>query len=208
MSHLVRPPLRGLYFVTPEQPEGRLALVAAVLAGGGRWIQYRDKQSTPEQRWTEVSRLLALCREQGAALIINDDLNLAARLGADGVHLGATDPSLAAARAQLGPNAIIGASCYGSLERAREAHGQGANYVAFGAVFPSATKPGAVHAPLALFTEAKRRLPIPICGIGGITPENAAQVIAAGADLLAVVQGISAADEPQTAARSIQALFA
>jgi len=203
----VKRTLRGLYFVTPEAATGRLAQVAAALRGGARLVQYRDKSSLAAQRLSEARAIQALCQTYDACFLINDDLDLAAAIAADGVHLGATDRSLTEARAGLGPNAILGASCYASLARAEHAVAAGADYVAFGALFPSATKPNAVAAPLDLLRTAKEQLQVPVCAIGGITEANVAAVIAAGADMVAVVQGISAAPDPEAAAARIQSAF-
>jgi len=204
----VKRALRGLYFVTPEAPTGRLELVAAALRGGACLVQYRDKTSPSAQRLPEARAMQALCRAHDVWFLINDDLELAVAIGADGVHLGATDVSLPEARARLGPDAVLGASCYASLARAEQAVADGADYVAFGAMFPSPTKPQAVPATPGLLRAAKLQLPVAICAIGGITEDNAATVIAAGADMVAVVQGISSSPEPEAAAARIQAAFA
>jgi thiamine-phosphate pyrophosphorylase len=204
----MNPRLRGLYFITPDCAEGRRELVAAVLLGGARIVQYRAKSTPPESRLHEARALQDLCHAAGALYLINDDVALCASLRADGVHLGEDDADLAEARRRLGPDKIIGASCYNALESARRAVAAGADYVAFGAVHPSPTKPQARRADLELLRAARRELPVPICAIGGITAENAAPVIAAGVDMVAVIQGIAAAPDPEAAARSLQALFA
>ena len=183
------PPLRGLYAITPDGLAGSALMqaVEALLSGGCRWLQYRDKCSGPEQLRRQAAALNELCRAHGAALIINDDLELALEIGAAGVHLGREDGALAAARRQLGPEAVLGASCYQDFQLARQAQAAGASYVAFGAVHPSATKPQAARASLELFRQAAAGLPLPACAIGGITLDNAAPVIAAGARLVAVI---------------------
>jgi thiamine-phosphate pyrophosphorylase len=180
--------LRGIYAITPDGLETRelLTAVRAVLCGGVRLVQHRSKTADADHRRREAGQLLALCRAYGARLIINDDPLLARALGADGVHLGRDDPAPAFVRGDW-PSAIIGVSCYDQLALAERAEHEGdADYVAFGAFFPSTTKPDAVRAPLDLLTLARRRVRLPICAIGGIQRDNAAALIAAGADLLAV----------------------
>jgi thiamine-phosphate pyrophosphorylase len=154
--------------------------------------------------------MLRICRAAGAKLIINDDVWLAVEIGADGAHLGRDDApggSLAAARDALGPKRILGVSCYNEIALAEEAAAAGADYVAFGSMFPSRTKPGAVHAPLDLLGEAKRRVGLPVAAIGGITLDNAQQVIAAGADMLAVVSDLFDAMDIKARAEAYQQLF-
>lgn len=199
MSETVpHPPLAGLYGITPDglATPALLAAVAAVLAGGCRWLQYRNKTAEPVLRRRQAESLAALCRARGAALIINDDAELALAVGAAGVHLGREDGGLAAARHLLGPGAVIGSSCYQDFERARQAVAEGASYVAFGAVHPSPTKPGAARAPLDLFERARRELPVPACAIGGITLDNVPPVIRAGARLVAVISDLFHAGTP------------
>lgn len=192
----------GLYAITPDEPDRQRLLtgVEAVLAGGCRWLQYRDKLSAPAERRIRAAALADLCRRHGAALIVNDDVELARAVAADGVHLGRDDGSLAAARAVLGPDKIIGASCYADLEIARRAIANGVDYVAFGAVYPSSTKPAASRAPIELFARCRTEIDVPVCAIGGITLANAAPIIAAGASLIAVISDLFAA--PDIAARS------
>ncbi len=203
-------PLRGLYAITSEaicaDTATLLRSVEAALRGGAALIQYRDKQADADTRHRNAERLLALCRQHGAKLIINDDIELAAAVGADGVHLGRSDGSISAARKRLGATAIIGASCGNSLETARSAVTEGVSYVAFGRLFSSRTKPTAPAAELELLMQA-RTLGIAVCGIGGITPVNAASVIAAGADLVAAVEGVFDAPDIEAAARAYTKLF-
>jgi thiamine-phosphate pyrophosphorylase len=192
------PALRGLYAVTDPDliGEGGLArAVEAALGAGVRLLQYRNKTGSAPQRAREAALCASLCARHDARLIINDDLDLAVSSGAAGVHLGEDDAALSQARARLGEDAVIGISCYDSLERAREAERDGADYVAFGAVFPSATKPAARRADLDLIRRARAELRLPICAIGGIDPTRAAEVYAAGADMLAVVSGIFGAGD-------------
>ena len=204
------PPLRGLYAVTPEDyllP--RLsALVGAALAGGVKLVQYRNKSAPPPLRRALAAEMMRLCRAHGSRLIINDDLPLALELGADGVHLGRDDygDDIAAARAALGPDKVLGVSCYADLARAEAAAKAGASYLAFGSMYPSPTKPDAPPAPLALLGEAKR-FGLPVAAIGGINLDNAAQTIAAGADMLAVVTSLFDAMDIAARARAFGSLF-
>lgn len=202
--------ISGLYAVTPDVADTRrlIATAQAALAGGAHLLQYRNKPAPAALRLSQASALLVLCRRYRVPLIINDDLDLALAVSADGLHLGAEDGSLAAARARLGTAKILGASCYDRLELALEAARLGADYVAFGSFFPSSVKPGAVRAPLTLLRDAKRRLSMPVVAIGGITLENAPQLIAAGADGVAVISALFGADDVELAARRFNALFA
>jgi len=201
--------LRGLYAVTPEMPDTAelAARVRAVLAGGACLLQYRSKNADAALRRRQAGALLQLCREHDVPLIINDDAGLAAELGADGVHVGRDDADLGAARRLLGGARILGASCYNDLDRAIAAVARGANYVAFGAAFPSPTKPGAVRAPLSLYAAARSRLELPIAAIGGITVDNAPQLIAAGVDLLAVISDLFEATDVAARAAAYARLF-
>jgi len=202
--------LRGLYAITPDglPDDVLLERVEAALRGGASLLQYRDKQSSPSGRTEMAPALRVLCRRYGTGFIVNDDLALALKVDADGVHLGADDGDLAAARRALGPSKILGASCYADFELAREAAAAGADYVAFGAVYPSPTKPQALRAPLELFTRCRSELRIPACAIGGITLDKAPALIAAGADLLAVITDLFAAPDIESRARAFQHLFA
>lgn len=201
--------MRGLYAITPDDPDTARLLTAvdAALAGGCRWLQYRDKVSQPSLRRQRAEALAARCRRHGAALIINDDVDLARAVAADGVHLGRDDGDLAAARAILGPGKILGASCYDDFEAARRAAAAGADYVAFGAVCPSPTKPRAVRAPIELFARCRAELAMPACAIGGITLAAAAPLIAAGASLLAVITDLFSAPDIAARAAAYQHLF-
>jgi thiamine-phosphate pyrophosphorylase len=200
---------RGLYAITPEAAvaDTLLAGVAAALAGGCRWLQFRDKENPMAERLARARALRALTRRHNARLIVNDDLALAILVDADGVHLGADDGDLRAARAILGPSRILGVSCYADFAAAQAAAKAGADYAAFGAVYPSSTKPAAVRAPLALFARARRELPVRCCAIGGITHENARPVLAAGADLLAVITDLFTAPDIAARAAQYQSLF-
>lgn len=200
--------LHGLYAITDGAPLPALAAaVEAAVRGGARLVQYREKTADAPRRENEARMLLELSRGHGAALIINDDVELAAAVGADGVHLGKDDGEVSAARVRLGPQAIIGVSCYDSLERALIAARDGADYVAFGSFFASDTKPGAVRVAPALLRQARQKLDIPLCAIGGITPENGGELLEAGADMLAVIRGLFAAPDVESRARAYSALF-
>lgn len=186
--------LRGLYAITPEylvlDPDRLLPAVDAALGAGLALLQLRDKWNPPAQREALARALLERCRAHRTPLIINDDAALAARIGADGVHLGAGDGALGIARAQLGSAALIGATCGNSLERALNAVRDGAGYVAFGRFHASRSKPDAPPAEIRTLRDARAAVRVPICAIGGITPANAAPLIAAGADLIAAIGGV------------------
>ncbi|TMH50417.1 MAG: thiamine phosphate synthase [Betaproteobacteria bacterium] len=201
--------VRGLYAVTPDEPDiGSLTRkVRKALAGGARILQYRNKSANAAVRREQGTALLALCREARIPFVINDDLDLARAIGADGLHLGRDDVSIAAARAQLGEDKLLGVSCYDRLELALAAGEAGADYVAFGSAFPSSTKPEATRAPLSLYREARARLDLPIVAIGGITTENALNVIEAGADAVAVISALFDSPDIEAAARSFSRLF-
>ncbi|MEG5264815.1 thiamine phosphate synthase [Pseudomonas sp. JDS28PS106] len=203
--------LRGLYAITDGQLlAGRfLSYVEAALDGGVTLLQYRDKSGDEARRLREASELLKLCERYKTRLIINDDAELAARLGV-GVHLGQTDGSLPDARALLGHRAVVGATCHGSLELARKAKADGATYVAFGRFFTSHTKPDAPAVPLDLLNQVRASVNLPIAVIGGITVENAPPLVEHGADLLAVVHGlfgVETAAEVTRRARAFNALL-
>lgn len=201
---------RGLYAVTDAflLPDDRLIhAVEQALLGGARLIQYRDKSLDAARRLAQAQALNMLCQRYDVPLIINDDVELAFQVGAAGVHIGQNDPPLAAARARLGKDAIIGVSCYNRLDLALDAERAGANQVAFGAFFPSLTKPDEISAPIELLREARAVLKTPIVAIGGITPDNAPLLLEAGADALAVVSAVFAHADVRAAARRFAALF-
>ena len=201
--------LSGLYALTPDLADTAelLRRARAALLGGARLLQYRNKGADGARRREQAGALLGLCREFGAPLIVNDDLGLALEIGADGAHLGREDGDLAAARAALGPGRLLGVSCYDAMERAREAKRNGADYVAFGSFFASPTKPAAVRAPLALPAQARAELGLPVCAIGGITLQNAPQLLAAGVDLLAVITDLFEAPDIRARAAAFTSLF-
>lgn len=199
---------RGLYLLTPDETDTVTLLerTRRALSAGVHWLQYRNKLADTALRHEQASLLLDLCREYSVPLIINDDVELAAAINADGVHLGEDDGSIAAARSALGPDAIIGASCYNSLDHARAAHAQGASYLAFGAFFPSSTKPNARRARLDLLSTAQR-FGLPLVAIGGVAPDNGGLLTAAGANLLAVVSSVYEAPDPAQAVRAFHSCF-
>ncbi|WP_104429581.1 thiamine phosphate synthase [Methylobacter tundripaludum] len=200
-------PASGLYAITQtENKSGDTVIneVAAAIKGGAVIVQYRDKN--PADATFLARKLVRICHQQGVPLLINDDIELAALVGADGVHLGREDGAVTQARKQLGSDAIIGVSCYNFVEQAIAAQAQGATYAAFGRFFPSSSKPLAAPARIETLWQAKRALTIPIVAIGGILPDNGAQLLAAGADLLAVIGGVFD-HQPEQSARAYQALF-
>lgn len=202
-------PISGLYAIADTgllDPHSLLEKSEAVLRGGASILQYRDKIGNVELRHQQAMALAALCTEYGALFIINDDIELAAELGA-GVHIGKGDMALLAARKRLGGNAIIGVSCYNDLQRAFSAQQQGASYVAFGRFFPSSSKPDAVQAQPLLLQEAGTKLSVPIVAIGGINADNAASLIEAGADAVAVIHDLFGSNDPEAAAARYQNLF-
>jgi len=199
-------PPRGLYAITDGPRSDLIEVCTAAIAGGAAMLQYRDKARDGARRREEAAALSSLCAKSGIPLIVNDDVELAAAVGAAGVHLGDDDADIASTRARLGPNAIIGVSCYDSLERARELAASGADYLAFGAFFPSPTKPHARAATLQLLRDA-RALNLPLVAIGGITAANAAALLDAGADFLAVISAVFGARDVRGAARELSALF-
>lgn len=204
-------PSEGLFAITDDYPGSDIEFLdrcAAVIEGGAVALQYRDKTSTPTRRKIRAHTLSTLCFEQHIPLIINDDIELAAHVGAAGVHLGRDDPSVAEARNRLGTNAVIGVSCYNDLTRAFTAAAQGASYIAFGRFFASRSKPEATLAKPEILTQARNQLMIPIAAIGGITRENGLELINAGAGLLAVIGGVFGEPDPKRAARAIADLFA
>ena len=201
-------PRRGLYAITPDDPDTDrlLARVETVLRAGAAWLQFRNKTASDDLRAEQALVLQPLCRTYGVPLIINDDWALAAAIGAAGAHLGEDDGELALARHELGGDALLGASCYDDLRLARQAVAAGANYVAFGAFFPSPTKPNARRATLELLRDSAA-LGVPRVAIGGITPDNARPLVAAGADLLAVISGVFDAPDPAAAVRAYLSCF-
>lgn len=199
---------RGVYLLT-RPSASPLALhdtVAAALDAGVVLVQYRDKSDDAQRRHAEATLLARACAARAVPLMINDDVALAAAVGAAGVHVGEHDASLAAARAALGPDAIVGVSCYDDAGRAATLAAAGADYLAFGSFFPSPTKPHARRASLDLLTGAARH-GLPRVAIGGITADNAEPLVAAGADLVAVISAVFDAPDPARAVRAFDHLF-
>ncbi|MGH8557658.1 MAG: thiamine phosphate synthase [Methylococcales bacterium] len=199
-------PSSGLYAITDSAiwPGSRLlTAVAHAIDGGACVIQYREKHRKADVPL--VKDILDLCRSHQVPLIINNDIDLASRIGADGVHLGRYDRALGEARRIIGDQAIVGISCYDSISRAARAEQEGADYVAFGCFFPSRTKPGASPLDIGIFQQASVK--IPVVAIGGITPENGGELLASGADLLAVISGIFGETNPDRAAFRYTKLF-
>jgi len=201
--------INGLYAVTPDLADTALLLTRtrAALAGGTRLLQYRNKTAGEHLRREQASALRKLCQRRGAALIINDHVELACEIGADGAHIGVDDMSVAAARARLGRGKLIGVSCYNDLQRALSAASQGADYVAFGSFFASPSKPGALRAPLSILRAAQQQVALPVVAIGGITLDNAGELVHAGADAVAVISALFTAPDIEVAARKFCRLF-
>lgn len=200
---------RGLYLITPDETDDTRLLerVTAALTAQPALLQYRNKTLPPARRWKQALAVAALCRSHAVPLIVNDDPELAHAVGAQGVHLGSADAPLTEARALLGTQAIIGISCAADLQRARRAAADGADYVAFGAFFPTPRKPNAPRATPELLARAAA-LGLPRVAIGGIGNDNAAHLIAAGADLIAVIGAVFDSDDPRAAATRLQSLYA
>ena len=203
----MRFPLRGLYAITQTKNKTADIIINEVIAaikGGAVVVQFRDKESLDAIYLAD--QLVKVCHEYKVPLLINDDIELAIKVGADGVHIGREDGAISEARDRLGADAIIGVSCYNFVEQAFDAQEQGATYVAFGRFFPSSSKPLAALAELDTLRKAKFLLDIPIVAIGGILPENGGPLLTAGADLLAVIGGLFET-QPEQSARAYQALF-
>jgi thiamine-phosphate pyrophosphorylase len=203
------PGIKGLYAVTPDIPDTDelLRRVRLALQGGARVLQYRNKSAGAKLKLQQAQALRSLTQAFNTTFIVNDDAHLADQVGADGVHLGGEDGSVAKARAVLGKSRLIGVSCYNRGPLAQEAVKQGADYVAFGAFFSSSVKPGAVKADVSLLRSARNEVGVPIVAIGGITQQNGGELIAAGADALAVITALFEAPDIEVAAREFSTLF-
>ena len=199
---------RGLYLITPDETDTTrlLARTAPLLAEGVTWLQYRNKSVGDALHREQASALQSLCTAAGVPLIINDDVHLAKSIGAAGVHLGEDDGDISAARLLLGPQAIVGASCYDQLSLAENAVAAGASYVAFGAYFPTRSKAGTRQASMELLAQSAS-LGVPRVAIGGITPDNAGSLVTAGADLVAVISGVYDAQDPVAAVHAYRQCF-
>lgn len=201
--------IRGLYAVTPDEQDTGL-LVAALrcaLLGGAGIVQYRNKSASPSLRLAQALQLKRVCDEFRVPLIINDHVELALEVDAAGVHLGSEDGGIRNARSRLGPHKLLGASCYDRIELAVQATRDGADHVAFGSFFVSSVKPGAVRAPLRLLQDARRLVSVPLVAIGGITLDNGAALVKAGADALAVISALFGAPDVEQAARAFNNLY-
>ena len=202
--------MRGLYLVTPNWDDTSALIDATGLAlrAGAALVQYRHKGASPELRREQASQLLALCRRFQTPFIINDHLDLCLELGADGVHVGGTDASVTQARKALGHGKIVGASCYGDKQLARDASAQGASYVAFGGFYPSKVKQYPVTTPPDIVSWAKAEIALPCVVIGGMTPANAAPLVARGADMVAAISSVYGAPVIDVAMHEFARLFA
>ncbi len=202
--------IRGLYVITDPDliPAHQLTNdVVQAIVGGARVVQYRNKTADYAIRLQQAREIRKICREYKVTFIVNDDAELTVDTDADGVHIGDQDLALRDARRVVGPTRLIGVSCYNDLNRARRSWEHGADYVAFGSFYASTTKPNARHATLALLRRARQEAPIPIVAIGGITLENGASLLAAGADALAVIRAVFSAADRRQAAEQLTKLF-
>lgn len=201
--------LRGLYIVTPDWDDTQqlLAVTEQALLGGAVIVQYRHKMADMELRRQQATALLALCRRFGKPFIVNDHLDLCMEINADGLHVGGTDISVAEARAQIGADKILGASCYGDMQLARTAVASGASYIAFGGFYPSRIKKYAVTTPADIVTAAGKEFDLPRVVIGGMTLQNCLPLIANGAEMVAAISSVYMAENPRQAAADFCRLF-
>ncbi len=201
--------MKGLYLVTPDWDDTHKLLETseAALRGGAALLQYRNKTADAPLRREQAAQLQALCRRYAVPFIVNDFVDLCMELDADGIHVGGTDTAVAEVRAAVGPSKIVGASCYGSMELARDAHRSGASYVAFGGFYPSRVKKYEVSTPPEIVARAKAEIPLPNVVIGGMTPENAVPLVAQGTDMVAAISSVYFEQDPEAAARRFAGLF-
>lgn len=201
--------MKGLYIVTPDWDDTKklLEITELALKGGAAVVQYRHKTANAGLRREQAECLLALCRSYTRPLVINDFVELCMELDADGVHVGGTDAAVAEVRAVIGPDKILGASCYGDLELARKAYAEGASYVAFGGFYASRVKKYPVTTPVSIIADSHAAVPLPVVVIGGMTVNNAAPLVAAGADMVAAISSVYLAADPQAVARRFASLF-
>ena len=201
--------IKGLYAITPDSADLNTLIqkTKSAIEGGAFMVQYRSKIQDRDVKMQQCAAILRLCREHNVPCIVNDDVEMCRTLKADGVHLGEEDDNIAEVRHILGDDAIIGSSCYDQLDRAKSAQKEGASYVAFGAMFPTSTKPNAPRASLALLKEAKREIQIPIVAIGGITVNNAHDVIKTGIDAIAVINSLYEAKSIKETAETFVKMF-
>jgi thiamine-phosphate pyrophosphorylase len=202
--------MKGLYLVTPDwdDTDQLLSVTESALKAGVAMLQYRHKTATEALQRHQATTLRDLCRQYKVPFIVNDHLALCEEIDADGVHVGGTDATVAAVRSVMGPDKIIGASCYGDLQRAHDAAAAGANYVAFGGFYPSRVKKYEVSTPVDIISRAKAALTVPVCVIGGMTPENAVPLVNEGADLVAAISSVYQHEHPASAAADFVRLFA
>lgn len=201
--------LKGLYIVTPDwdDTEKLVRATEQALQGGAAIVQYRHKNATPELRREQAGALLPVCRRFGKPFIINDHLDLCLALDADGLHVGGTDAPVAQVREELGADKIVGASCYGDLALAERAWREGATYVAYGGFYPSRVKKYPVTTPFSIIADSHARIPLPVCVIGGMTAENSAPLVKAGAEMVAVISSVYFEEQPTMAAATLSGLF-
>lgn len=201
--------MNGLYIVTPDWDDTKklLEVTEQALRGGAEIVQYRHKTAAPDLRREQARELMSLCCRYRKPFIINDHVELAMEVGADGIHVGGTDAAIAEVRKAVGPTKIVGASCYGDLELAKAAHAAGASYVAFGGFYPSRVKKYPVTTPVDIIAQSKSAVPLPVVVIGGMTQENAAPLVAAGTDMVAAISSVYMQDDPEAAARRFADLF-
>jgi thiamine-phosphate pyrophosphorylase len=201
--------MKGLYIVTPDWDDTQklLDVTEMALRGGAALVQYRHKTADETLRREQAECLLALCRSYQRPLIVNDYADLCLVIGADGVHVGGTDQSVAEVRGMVGPDKIVGASCYGDLQLARDAYRNGASYVAFGGFYLSRVKKYPVTTPPNIIGQVKAEMPLPVVAIGGMTEENAVPLVACGADMVAVISSVYFTADPELAARGFVRLF-
>ena len=202
--------LKGLYIVTPDWDDTAklVEVTEKALKGGAELVQYRHKSATPEQRREQAKALQAVCKRYGKPFIINDFVDLALELDADGVHVGESDEAVAAVRAKVGPNKIVGASCYGNMDLVRNAYKAGASYVAFGGFYPSRIKKYPVTTELDIVAQMKKEIPdLPSVAIGGINLENAVPLVERGVDMISVISSVYFADDPEAAARAFADMY-
>ncbi len=201
--------MKGLYLVTPDwdDTDALIKATETALSVGVGLLQYRHKTANGELRLEQASALLKLCRQHNVPFIINDYIDLCITLDADGIHVGGTDASVAVVRTLIGKDKILGASCYGDFALAEQAQIAGASYVAFGGFYPSRVKKYEVSTPASIVSKAKSQLTLPVCVIGGMTPDNAKPLVKEGADMVAAISSVYSADDIATAVREFAALF-
>ncbi|RJX31507.1 MAG: thiamine phosphate synthase [Oxalobacter sp.] len=202
--------MKGLYIVTPDWDDTAklVDVTEKALKGGATIVQYRHKTASPELRREQAKALQAVCKQYKVPFIINDHVDLAMELDADGVHVGESDEAIGKVRAIVGPNKIVGASCYGDMELVRKAHKAGASYIAFGGFYPSRIKKYPVTTELDIVKQMKQEIPkLPSCAIGGIDHENAVPLVERGIDMICVISSVYFADDPEAAARKFAEMY-